>query len=83
MKLTKVKCKCCGNEVFKKKSTARFCSEKCRKHYWRHHIEPRAVCEDCGTLLGVGSMANIRNKGQKPFCQSCSMFRRVGTGRDF
>jgi hypothetical protein len=47
------------------------------------YTEPRAICEDCGTQLGVNSVRNIRRGKNKSLCTSCSMNRRVGTGKDF
>lgn len=53
-----------------------WCSENCRKRALDD--EKRAVCEDCGTVLGTGSGFNGANKPKT--CRKC-LHKRVGTAR--
>jgi hypothetical protein len=73
----------CNESLEGKRATAKFCCDAHRKRFWEKYTEPRAICEDCGTQLGVSSVRNIRRGKNKSLCTSCSMNRRVGTGKDF
>lgn len=76
------KCKLCKSNIDHLKSNAKFCGKTCQKTWWRKFVEPRAICEDCGTLMGIQSASNSKRR-KIALCQSCSARRAKGTGKDF
>lgn len=75
------RCQCCGCRI-KDANTGRkrrFCSDKCRKMWWKrngkHHKSQEAICENCGDKF-----INHESKKRR-FCSfSCCKAFRKGSG---
>lgn len=74
------RCQCCGSRI-KNANTGRkkFCSDKCRKSWWKsngnHHKSQETICENCGNKF-----INHESK-ERRFCSfSCYQAFRKGGG---
>ncbi len=82
-------CSYCGAAIEKPKTgrPKRFCSDKCRREWWKNHPEARTYSKEATYQLVCGhcgrEFTSYGNKNRKYCCHDCYIKERFWKGEDY